>query len=264
VTKIWKVAIAMIDIHCHILAGIDDGAQTMEDSIEMARAAVREGIHTIIATPHHKNGRYENTKLLIREKTAELNRVLKEENISLTVLPGQEPAIHGELLKGISLGEVSTLNDTQYIFVELPSGHIPRYTEKLLYDLQLEGKVPVIVHPERNQEIIERPELFYQLIKKGALSQVTASSVCGIFGKKIKNFTEQLIEANLVHFIATDAHNTSRRSFHLAHAYDLIDTRYGVGSVYYFTENAELLVDGHNIYKEIPQPVKKKKFLGLF
>jgi protein-tyrosine phosphatase len=254
----------MIDLHCHILAGIDDGAQTMADSIEMARAAVNEGIDTIIATPHHKNGRYENTKQAIIEKTAKLNLVLKNENIPLKILTGQEPAIHGELLKGITLGEVSTLNNTQYIFIELPAGHVPRYTDKLLYDLQMEGKIPVIVHPERNQEIIERPEILYQLIKNGAHSQVTASSVCGIFGKKIKSFSEQLIEANLAHFIASDAHNTNKRGFHLAHAYDNIDTRYGVDMVYFFKENAELLVQGHNVYKEVPQRVKKKKFLGLF
>jgi protein-tyrosine phosphatase len=254
----------MIDLHCHILAGIDDGAQTMADSIEMARAAVNEGIDTIIATPHHKNGRYENTKQAIIEKTAELNLVLKNENIPLKILTGQEPAIHGELLKGITLGEVSTLNNTQYIFIELPAGHVPRYTDKLLYDLQMEGKIPVIVHPERNQEIIERPEVLYQLIKNGALSQITASSVCGIFGKKIKSFSEQLIEANLAHFIASDAHNTNKRGFHLAHAYDNIDTRYGVDMVYFFKENAELLVQDQNVYKEVPQRVKKKKFLGLF
>jgi protein-tyrosine phosphatase len=254
----------MIDLHCHILAGIDDGAQSMEESLEMARAAVREGIDTIIATPHHKNGRYENTKQAINVKTAELNEVLIAENIPLKILTGQETAIHGELLKGITLGEVSTLNNTQYIFIELPVGHVPRYTEKLFYDLQVEGKIPVIVHPERNQEIIERPEILYQLIKKGALSQLTASSICGIFGKKIKGFSEHLIEANLVHFIASDAHNTNKRGFQMAQAYDHINTRYGVDMVYLFKENAELLVHDHNVYKEVPQRVRKKKFLGLF
>lgn len=254
----------MIDLHCHILAESDDGAQTMADSLEMARAAVREGIDIIMATPHHKNGRYENTKQAIIEKTAVLNERLKAENIPLTILPGQEPAIHGELLRGITLGEVSTLNSTKYIFIELPAGHVPRYTDQLLYDLQLDGKVPIIVHPERNQAIIERPEILYQLIKKGALSQLTASSICGIFGKKIKVFSEQLIEANLVHFIASDAHNTNRRAFHLAKAYDVINTRYGVDMIYYFKENAELLIRDQNVYKEMPQRVKQKKFLGLF
>ncbi|MEW8970787.1 MAG: CpsB/CapC family capsule biosynthesis tyrosine phosphatase [Mesobacillus sp.] len=254
----------MIDLHCHILAGIDDGAQTLEDSIEMARAAVTEGIDMIIATPHHKNGRYENSKQSIIEKTNQLNEVLTREDIPLKILPGQETAIHGDLLKGITLGEVSTLNDTKYIFVELPSGHVPRYTDKLLFDLQMEGKIPVIVHPERNQEIIERPEILYQMIKNGALSQVTASSVCGIFGKKIKSFSEQLIDANLTHFIASDAHNTKKRTYHMANAFDKIDTRYGVDMVYFFKENAELLVRDQNVYKEVPQKVKRKKILGIF
>lgn len=254
----------MIDLHCHILAGIDDGAQTMADSVEMARAAVNEGIQTIIATPHHKDGRYENTKLRIMEETELLNQKLKEENIPLTILPGQETAIHGDLLKGLAIGEVCTLNDTNYIFIELPAGHVPRYTEKMIYELQLEGKIPVIVHPERNQEITERPDILYKLVKNGALSQVTASSISGKFGKKIKGFSEQLIDSNLVHFIASDAHNTNRRGFHLVHAYDNINTRYGVDMVYFFKENAELLVQGKNIYKEVPQHVKKKKFLGLF
>lgn len=254
----------MVDLHCHILAGIDDGAQTMADSVDMARAAVDEGIDTIIATPHHKNGRYENSKQAIIEKTDELNEVLKTEGIPLHILPGQEPAIHGELVTGMTLGEVSTLNFSRYLFIELPAGHVPRYTDQLLYDVQVNGKIPVIVHPERNQEIIERPDILYQLIKNGALSQLTAASVCGRFGKRVKTFSEQLIEANLAHFIASDAHNTNKRAFYMTEAYHDIDTRYGVDMVYFFRENAELLVMDKNVYKEVPQHIKKKKFLGLF
>ncbi|MDQ0413820.1 tyrosine-protein phosphatase [Mesobacillus stamsii] len=254
----------MVDLHCHILAGIDDGAQTMADSVDMARAAVDEGIDTIIATPHHKNGRYENSKQAIIEKTDELNAVLKTEGIPLHILPGQEPAIHGELVTGMTLGEVSTLNFSRYLFIELPAGHVPRYTDQLLYDVQVNGKIPVIVHPERNQEIIERPDILYQLIKNGALSQLTAASVCGRFGKRVKTFSEQLIEANLAHFIASDAHNTNKRAFYMTEAYHDIDTRYGVDMVYFFRENAELLVMDKNVYKEVPQHIKKKKFLGLF
>lgn len=254
----------MIDIHCHILSGIDDGAKTMEDSVALAKAAVKEGIHTIIATPHHMNGRYENKKSVILEKTALLNQRLIEENIPLTILPGQEPAIHGEILEGLERAEIQTLNDTQYLFIELPSGYVPRYTEKLLFDIQLKGLIPIIVHPERNQEIVEKHDLLYQFIKKGALSQVTASSINGKFGKKVKSFSEQLIEANLVHFIASDAHNLTSRAFHLESAYDHLQTRYGNDMVFLFKENAELLVEDQNVYREVPQPIKKKKFLGFF
>lgn len=254
----------MIDIHCHILPGIDDGAKHMSETIVMAKKAVQEGIDTIIATPHHRNERYENEKKDILVKVNEVNRVLSKEGISLKVLAGQETRIFGEFLEEYEAGKIVTLADSSYVFIELPSGHVPRYTEKLLYDIQLEGLTPIIVHPERNSEIVERPDLVYQLVKSGALTQVTAASLCGQFGKKIKTFSQQLIEANLTHFIASDAHNTKNRIFKMAEAFDHIESRYGVDMVYLFTENAELLVEGQNVMREIPEKIKKKKFLGIF
>ncbi|SEN49132.1 protein-tyrosine phosphatase [Mesobacillus persicus] len=254
----------MIDLHCHILTGIDDGAQTDNDSLEMAKLAVQEGITTIIATPHHKNGRYLNPKQNVLAKVAELNKRLLEERIDLKILPGQETAINGELLEDFDSGQIMTLNDTNYVFVELPSDHVPRYSEKMLFDLQLKGLIPVIVHPERNREIHERPELLYKLVEKGALAQLTAGSLCGKFGKKIKSFSEQLIEANLVHFIASDAHNVTSRGFHLRQAYDVVEKLYGIDMVYLYRENAELLVEGMNVFREEPQRVKRRKFLGIF
>lgn len=255
----------MIDIHCHILPGIDDGARNLEDSIQMAKAAVKEGIHTIIATPHHNNGYYENTKQRILKKVEELNLSLKKESIPLNVLPGQEPRIYGEILEDYNKDQILTLcNRGKYLFVELPSNHVPRYTEQLLFDIQMNGLTPIIVHPERNQEIIEQPDLLYQFVKKGALTQVTASSIAGHFGKNIKKFSMQLIEANLTHFIASDAHDVSNRTFRINEALDEIEKKYGVDMVYLFTENAELLVQGKAVYKELPLRVKAKKFLGLF
>jgi protein-tyrosine phosphatase len=254
----------MVDIHSHILPGVDDGARDLSESIEMAKVAVQQGIHTIVATPHHLNNRYENGKQSILAKVEELNRVLLEEKIDLKVLPGQEVRIHGELVEGYNVGEILPVNHMQYVLVEFSSSHVPRYTETLFYDLQNKGLIPVIVHPERNQEIIENSEILYNLVQKGALSQVTASSVCGDFGKKIKNFSHQLIEANLTHFIASDAHDTFSRPFKMREAFDLIETKYGTDMVYLFEENAELLVEGSHVYKEVPERIKKKKFFGIF
>ncbi|MEH7549079.1 tyrosine-protein phosphatase [Neobacillus vireti] len=251
----------MVDIHCHILPGIDDGAKNMSDSISMASEAEKEGIRTIIATPH-LNNQYDNRKDLIVAKVDELNHVLKAEGVNVNILPGQEPRIYGDILEDFEKDEIQTLNNSQYIFIEFPSNHVPRYTEKLLFDLQVKGLTPIIVHPERNSELIERPELLYKLVEKGALTQVTASSVCGYFGKKIKSFSMQIIEANLTHFIASDAHNINSRSFKMMEAYDFIDGQYGTDYVYLFKENAELLVNGKNIIKEIPsQIIKRKKFI---
>ncbi|WHY00425.1 CpsB/CapC family capsule biosynthesis tyrosine phosphatase [Neobacillus sp. DY30] len=254
----------MIDVHCHILPGVDDGAQSLSDSLNMARKAVEQGIHTIVATPHHLNNSYENPKKSILEKVELLNKALLEEKIELEIVPGQEVRIHGEMVEGYEAGQILSVNHTPYLLVELPSKHVPRYTEKLFYDLQMSGLIPVIVHPERNQEIIERPELLYQLVKKGALTQVTAASVCGDFGKKIKNFSLQLIEANLTHLIASDAHNITSRGFKMREAYGNIQKWYGNEMLYYFEENAALIIEGKHVYKEDPERIKRKKLFNLF
>lgn len=254
----------MVDIHCHILPGIDDGAPDLSESIKMARKAVEQGIHTIVATPHHLNNQFENPKQQIIVREEELNRVFQIEKIDVKILPGQETRIYGEMLAGYEAGEIQTINNTQYVLVEFSSSHVPRYTEQLFYDLQMNGLVPVIVHPERNQQIMEHPEVLYQLVKKGALTQITAASVAGDFGKKIKNFSLQLIEANLTHFIASDAHNTSRRTFRMKEAFDVIQAKYGSDYVYLFSENAELIIEGGHVYKEIPERIQKKKFFNLF
>jgi protein-tyrosine phosphatase len=254
----------MIDLHCHILPNVDDGPKDLAESVEMAKQAVQQGIKTIIATPHHRNEKYENHGQTIFRQVEEFNRVLKSENLDLTILPGQETRIFGEMVEGLESSEILPLNQGKYVFVELPSGQVPRYTGQLLFDIQLKGFIPVIVHPERNQEIIENPEVLYQLVKKGALTQVTASSVSGYFGKTIKKFSLQLIEANLTHFVASDAHNTSSRGFKMVEAYDVIEKSFGIEAVYMLRENAELVVQGKSVYKEVPERVKRKKILGLF
>ncbi|EKN66459.1 PHP domain-containing protein [Neobacillus bataviensis LMG 21833] len=254
----------MIDLHCHILPGIDDGAKDMSESIMMARKAVEQGIDTIVATPHHLNNQYENPKQEIIDRVSELNKILLEEKIDLNVLPGQEVRIHGEMIEGFEAGEIQPIDGTQYVLVEFSSSHVPRYTERLFYDLQMKGLIPVIVHPERNQEIIENPEILYQFVKKGALTQVTAASICGDFGKKIKTFSQQLIEASLTHFIASDAHNLTNRTFKMREAYSQVQEKYGNDMIYMFQENAALVIQGNHVYKEVPERVKKKKLFGIF
>ncbi|MFC7062325.1 tyrosine-protein phosphatase [Halobacillus seohaensis] len=256
----------MIDIHSHILPGIDDGASTLKDSLEMARAAVDDGMDTIIATPHHQNGKYTNVSDEIMDQVAEFNIQLEKNQIPLTVLPGQETRIYGDFIEGLRSKEVLTLNNQgSYVFVEFPSDSVPRYTSKLLFDIQVEGYQPIIVHPERNREIIQHPDILYNLVKKGAFTQVTAASVTGRFGKNIKKFSHQLIEANLTHLIASDAHNTDSRGFCMSEAYEEIRESYGSSIVYLFTDNAEFVVNGEVLASDSPEQVrKKKKFMGIF
>ncbi|GEN54632.1 tyrosine-protein phosphatase [Halobacillus faecis] len=256
----------MIDIHSHILPGVDDGAQTIEESIQMAEAAVKDGITHIVATPHHNNGAFNNYKNNIKIQVAELNRTFQERGINLQVLPGQETRVFGEMIEGLRVNEVLPINDdTNYVFVEFPSSSVPRYASQLFFDMQVAGYQPVIVHPERNKAIIENPDLLYSFVKKGTYAQLTAASVCGKFGKKVKKFSEQLIEANLVHLVATDAHNTTSRGFCLSEAYSEIRKNYGLDLVYLLSENAEDLIAGRVLQAEPPHHInKKKKVLGLF
>ncbi|QFT90697.1 Tyrosine-protein phosphatase YwqE [Bacillus sp. THAF10] len=254
----------MIDIHCHILPSVDDGARHMTESLEMARAAAKEGITAIIATPHHNNGQFMNPKEEVLEKVKELNNRIAKEGIDLTILPGMECRISGEMLEQYEKGELLTLNNMdKYIFVELPSSQVPLYTEKIIYDIQLKGLTPIIVHPERNAELVENPEKLYQLVKKGACTQITAASVAGKFGKKIKKFCIDMIDANLTHFVASDAHNLKNRSFQMKEAFKVIEKECGSDATYFFMENAELLAEGSMIMKEIPERIKKKKLFGI-
>ncbi len=258
----WR---SMIDIHCHILPGMDDGAKHMEESVEMAKAALTQGIDTIIATPHHNNNKYFNTKTTIIKAVEDLNERLVKENLPITVLPGQETRIYGDMVQGVKKGDLLTLNQTSpYIFVELPTNHVPRYTEQLLFDLQMEDLTPIIVHPERNTELLEHPSKLYELVRNGALTQLTAASLVGKFGKKIKKFSHDLIEARLTHFIASDAHNTRSRGFVMAEAIEEIKNQYGQQMLYTFMENPQLLINGEALYIDEPHRIKTKKFLGLF
>ncbi|GAA0434899.1 tyrosine protein phosphatase [Lentibacillus halophilus] len=254
----------MIDIHSHILPGIDDGADTLTDSLAMAREAVRQGITAIIATPHHRNGYHHNAGPDIIRYTDDVNDAIRHEGIPLTVLPGQETRINGDMLTELAGGDVATLNGTKYVFVEFPSNHVPRYAERMLFDIQLAGYIPVIVHPERNTAINEDPSILYDLVDKGALTQLTAASIAGTFGKKLQTFAHDLVEANLTHFIASDAHNTTTRGFVMNEAYHELGQQHGREAVYTFMGNAQLLIDGETVHKDEPEPIKKKKFLGLF
>ncbi len=254
----------MVDLHCHILPGIDDGPQNLVEFIEMANTAVSEGITTVFATPHHLNGQYENQKEKILAYVAKCNLLLQKHEISLKISPGQELRIHCQLFESLESDEVLTLdNKGKYLLLELPFSEVPIYTNDTIYELLLKGITPIIVHPERNRELIENNDLLFELVQNGALTQLTAGSIIGRFGKKVKSFSQKIIEHNLAHFIATDAHNTSSRRFFLQEAYDSITEQYGIGSTFYFKENAEVVLLGQHPQIKQPIPIRKRIF-GIF
>jgi len=145
-----------IDMHSHILPGMDDGAPTDEVAINMAIAAMRDGVDAVIATPHHANGIYENEAPAIMRAVDRLNELLQQRGISLQVLPGQEIRIHDRLLDDLAQMKLMGLNRTRYLLVEFPYGHLPSASEDLFHELLVQDYVPVIAHPERGAFIQSR------------------------------------------------------------------------------------------------------------
>ncbi|MCF1619981.1 tyrosine protein phosphatase [Tetragenococcus koreensis] len=250
----------MIDLHCHILPGIDDGADSMETSLAMAKEAVSQGITHILCTPHHNNGRYENLKATVVQAVALLQAELDKEQIALTLFEGQEVRISGELLQEINNDRIlfTDLGDT-YLLIELPTMDIPAYTEELFFELRTKGKVPVIVHPERNAKFREDPNRLLPYLEMGCLAQLTAPSLVGTFGKSIQKTAQEMVEHNLVQMMASDAHGVHKRKFHLKEAYELM----GKEKAELMQQVAKDLVNGDQVTYPSPQRVKKRKF-GLF
>lgn len=254
----------MIDLHSHILPYIDDGAKNETESLDMLHQAVAEGISTIFATPHHQNGKYRNEKEDILSQTVRLNKIAQSNGLDIQIVGGQEVRLNGEIIQDFQAGKILPLGNSRYLLVELPSAHVPHYTERLFYELQLVGLIPIIAHPERNSQFLQHPEKIFQLIEKGALIQLTASSLIGHFGKKIKRFSWQLLKADAVHFVASDAHNLASRDFQMRDAFLLMEKKYGEDFVENLKDNAQKVLLNKSIYPPTPLKFGRHKFLGVF
>lgn len=252
----------MIDLHCHILPGVDDGAQTIEDSLEMARYAVKQGITHILCTPHHNNGKYENSKQTIIPKVNQLQTILDENHIPLTVIEGQEVRITDLLMDEIAADRILFTDlENQYLLLELPSNSIPDYTESMCYRLRKQGKIPVIVHPERNAEFIKEPNRLIEFLNMGCLAQLTAPSYVGVFGKTIQKTAKQMVEHHLVQMVASDAHGIHKRNFYLKEAYQAIAKDYGEELVQMMQQVAKDLINGDPVSFLEYSEIQPKRFL---
>ncbi len=201
----------MIDIHCHILSGVDDGPETLDQSIAMCRRAAGEGIRTIVATPHFIPGRSESTPTVLLEKTAELKNALNQEAIPLTILTGADVSVTPELRSWLETESCLTINNKRYFLAELPHMTVPPGWDRFLLSLLSSGKVPILTHPERNPWFIDHPDALYAFVVQGGMVQITAMSLTGGCGERVRDFSLLLLKHNLVHAIATDAHDCELR-----------------------------------------------------
>lgn len=232
----------MIDIHTHLLPYLDDGADDWNIAVQMAQQAIADGIDTIIATPHHANGRYHNPSGDIASTVAELNRRLQLSGLEINVLAGQEVRVYDQLINDLESGQLLTLNHTRYLLLEFPSSTVPKNIDELLFELSLLGVQAIIAHPERNAEIASNPDILRNLVELGALGQITAQSLAGAMGRKLQRLSIQLCRMNLIHLIASDAHDLIRRPFGLSEAYQVIANELGEEYEGYLKDNAKRVV----------------------
>jgi len=212
----------MIDIHNHMLPGIDDGAQDWDQALTMARMAVEDGIEGVVCTPHCISGLFPNDRSSVLQAVKTLREKLAAHEIPLDVYPGSELRLDFELLGKINSGKVLTLNDTgRYVLIELPTEVLPPNLEHFFWELQSRHITTVLAHPERNAALIHDPAQLNSWVEMGVLTQITASSLGGRFGTAIQQFAVSLIEHQMVHLIATDSHGTRRRTPRLSKGYGL-------------------------------------------
>jgi protein-tyrosine phosphatase len=209
-----------VDIHCHLVPGIDDGAKSEKHSLAMARMAVEDGISTIIVTPHQLGANSQNDGTTIRQKTAELQRLLDDHGVPLGVLPGGDVRIGPEMIAGLRSGEVMSLADhRRHVLLELPHElYMP--LDPVLDNLAKINMVGILSHPERNSGILANRKVLAPLVNAGCLMQVTGDSLTGTFGGACQELAEWMLAQGLVHFLATDAHSPKARRPQLRKAFD--------------------------------------------
>lgn len=202
----------MIDIHCHLLPNIDDGPDSWEESLELARLLTDEGVEIAITTPHWIKGSvWQPESGHVVDLVDQLNLKLREKDIPLSVLPGMEVGINEKLAELVSSREILTLGGGNHILVETPYVSIPYGIKEIMFRLKVSGLEPIMAHPERCSEIQGNPKILEEIVDCGASTQVTTASFLGYFGKGARECAIRLAKEGLIHFVASDAHSPDKR-----------------------------------------------------
>lgn len=256
----------MIDIHSHILNNVDDGANSLSNTIDILTKAERAGFSDIILTPHYIENYYENTRNIIHEKIKALRQTLYRESIGITLHHGNEIFLTENTPRLIEELHVSTLANGRYVLFEVPFSSKMLNLEKIIYDLLDLGCIPVLAHPERYLFIQENPASIITLIKMGVLIQCNYGSFIGAYGKAAKNVAEILLENKLIHFLGTDTH----RQGHIYENINQILKRLEniSGDQKYINElttiNPGKIISDEDIYIECPDKLREKKKVFFF
>jgi protein-tyrosine phosphatase len=200
-----------MDLHSHLLPGLDDGARDTQEALQLMKTAANDGVAGIVATPHFVIGGYMPSRETILSNVEELRALAQAEGLSVSIYPGSECYLEHGLIDLLNKGEVLTINDGgKYLLVELPRMNFPSHAHQLLFELQLEGITPILAHPERNIAIAREPNLLIELIDRGILTQMNSGSLLGFYGSKVQEVAYILMSHKMVHMIGTDSHNPKR------------------------------------------------------
>lgn len=251
----------MIDIHSHILPLVDDGAKDMDMAIDIARVYIENGIKKVICTPHYIDGANNTSLEEVKIRMEELKKELVREGIPLDIYLGNEIYISPNIIDLIRGDKVLTLNDSRYVLIELPMNDIPLYVNDLIYELLKKDYVPIIAHPERNESIIENPNILYNYITKGALAHLNLPSLVGFYGARSKNTAELLLTHNLIHFVGTDSHSNGKRSPRVERHLRILERIVGEDYNRLTYENAMLILDNKPITTNEPNKINNRKHL---
>jgi protein-tyrosine phosphatase len=230
-----------IDIHCHILPGIDDGPESVEKSLEMVKMASDDGISHIFCTPHVYPGVYDTKADSIKQARDELQSMAPN---GTKLFVGGDVRITPDLMERLARQEVPTLNGSPYLLVEFPSQFIPHYTSRLIFNLRQNGLIPIVTHPERCAYFARDFTGLRVLREQGCMFQLTAMSLLKDVGREVRKVTLSMIECGFADFIASDAHSTGHRAPILSRAYEEVQRQFGKHLAQkIFFENPQKILD---------------------
>jgi protein-tyrosine phosphatase len=204
----------MIDIHCHILPGIDDGAKEMDEALALINLAIEDGVTRIVVTPHLHFGRFDNDLSVIQTSFLALQQAVNKAGLRVELAYAAEVRLDSEILTLLTRQQLplyGRYNNQEFMLLEFPHSHIPAGSDILVKHLLKQNFTPVIAHPERNRDLLKSPDKIKTFVRLGCWFQVTASSITGHFGEECQALALSYIEQDFINIVASDAHNLNRR-----------------------------------------------------
>lgn len=244
-----------IDLHTHILPGVDDGARNLDESLAMARLAQADGVSHIVATPHVPfSGLHIKT---MEERLEELRQALTENRLDLQLSLGTEISLEPDMIQWLAEGMACPLGATRYVLAELPFFGYPPYVEDVIFQLQVKGYRPILAHPERNAELAATPDRLGALVERGVLTQITTTSLLGGFGAAARNAAVEFLQRGWAHVLASDAHSATHRPPILSEGVRAAERIVGDQAWDLVSANPAAILNGDEV--EPPRPVKKAR-----